>query len=121
VNWHLRTPEGQERRLRLEITETDEGKIGRELHYFSVGANGQLNPIELEQDKANNPSDDVISEMLKEGSVFSKERAAVAFFPNGDHIEYVEKDDELSEIVYYKESPRFQCPSVKMPQNCQCR
>lgn len=120
VNWHLRTRDGQERRLRLEITETDEGKVGRELHYFAVGSSGQPVPIELDPDKATNPTDEVISEMLKEGAVYSKERAAVAFFSNGERIEYVEKDGQLYEVQFFKEDLHFQCANVKMPQNCQC-
>jgi hypothetical protein len=120
MDWHLRTREGKERRLHLEITESDLGKIGRELHYFSVDRSGQLTSVELEPEKATNPSDEVINQMLKEGEVFHKERAAAAFFANQERIEYIEKDSELSEISFFKDSHHFQCANVKMPENCQC-
>ncbi len=120
MNWHLRTPDGRERRLRLEITESDEGHIGRELHYFSVSRDGQPSPLELEPGQADNPTDEVINQMLKEGEVFYKERAAVSFFPNGEHVEYTEKNGDLSEIEFFKESKQFRCSDILVPENCQC-
>jgi len=120
VTWHLRTRDGKERRLRLEITESDEGKVGRELHFFAVDREGQPTPIEIEGDKARNPSDEVISQMLKEGEVFTKESAAVSFFKNNERVEYIEKDGELSEIEFFRGDHRFRCFNVKFPDNCQC-
>jgi hypothetical protein len=120
MEWHLRTPEGHERRLRLEITENDEGKVGRELHYFNLSSEGQSNPVELEPDKSGNPTDDVINQMLKEGEVFYKEKAAMAFFPNGERVEYVEKNGDLSEFEFFKENKQFRCHDVLVPESCQC-
>ena len=120
MDWHLRTPDGRERRLRLEITETDEGKIGRELHYFSVSRDGQPTPLELAADKTDNPSDEVINQMLKEGEVFEKERAAVSFFSNGERVEYIEKNGDLSEIEFFKETRQFRCQNILIPETCQC-
>ena len=120
MEWHLRSPDGRERRLRLEITESDEGKVGRELHYFSESRDGQLNPLELDPEKAMNPTDDVINELLKQGEVFYKERAAVSFFPNGERVEYMEKNGTLSEVEFFKENKQFRCPDILVPETCQC-
>lgn len=120
MNWHLRNNEGKERRLRLEITENDEGKIGRELHYFAVDRDGQPLPIEIEPEKANNPSDDIVNQMLKEGEVFYKERAAYVVFPGGERAEYVEKNGELAEIEFVKGEKFYRCNNLKARENCQC-
>lgn len=120
MNWHLRNSEGKERRLRLEITENDEGKIGKELHYFSVDLEGQPMPIEIDQEKANNPSDDVVNQMLKEGEVFFKERAAYVVFPGGERVEYVEKNGELAEVEFVKGEKFYRCNNLKARENCQC-
>jgi hypothetical protein len=120
MTWHLKTLDGKERRLRLEITENDEGKVGRELHYFSVDREGQPTPIEIEPEKTANPTDEVISQMLKEGEVFYKDRAAVAFFANNERVEYVEKDGELAEIDVFQNDHEFRCENVKAPELCQC-
>lgn len=121
VTWHLRAPEGKEFRLRLEITETDEGKVGRELHLFSIDRSGNPSPVELPPEKANNPTDETISQMLKEGEVYTKERAAVGFFANNERVEYVEKDNELFELEFVKDETRFRCANVKNPNSCQCQ
>lgn len=120
MDWHLRTSDGRERRLRLEITENDEGKVGRELHYFSVSRDGQPTPIEMGADKTSNPTDDVINQMLKEGEVFYKERAAVSFFSNGERVEYIEKNGDLSEIEFFKENRQFRCHDILVLETCQC-
>ncbi|MEZ0391933.1 MAG: hypothetical protein ACAH59_06945 [Pseudobdellovibrionaceae bacterium] len=121
VYWGLRTREGNERRLRLELTETDSGKIVKELHYFSVDQNGQQVAIELDPQKTKDPNDEVISQLLKDGEVFTKERAAVAFFQDLDRVEYIEKDGELLEIKFFNDNHQFQCANVKNPKSCQCQ
>jgi hypothetical protein len=120
MEWHLRTTDGRERRLRLEINESDDGKIVRELHYFSEAKDGASNPLELDPSKAINPTDDVINQLLKEGEVFYKERAAVSFFPNGERVEYLEKNGDLSEVEFFKENKQFRCPDILVPETCQC-
>ncbi|MFN7454738.1 MAG: hypothetical protein ACK5RO_08785 [Pseudobdellovibrionaceae bacterium] len=120
MNWHLRTPEGKERRLRVEVTESDDGKVGRELHYYAVDRDGNPVPLEIPQDKMNNPTDTVINEMLKEGEVFFKERAAFAQYPNGERIEYIEKDGILSEVEFIKGERFYRCANLKARENCQC-
>ncbi len=120
MDWSLKTRDGKERRLRLEITENDEGKVGRELHYFAVDRDGQPEPIEIDSEKANNPSDEVINQMLKEGEVFYKERAAFALFPGGERLEYIEKDSVLSEIEFIKGEKYYRCHDLKARESCQC-
>lgn len=120
MDWSMRIRDGKERRLRLEITENDEGKIGRELHYFAVDRDGQPEPMEIDFEKANNPSDEIINQMLKEGDVFYKERAAFALFPGGERLEYIEKDGELSEIEFIKGEKYYRCHDLKARESCQC-
>ncbi len=120
MNWHMRNPEGKERRLRLEITENDVGKIDRELHFYSVDREGLPVPIEIDAVKSRNPSDEVINQMLKEGEVFHKERAAFVVFPGGERLEYVEKNGLLSEIEFIKNERIFRCNNLEARENCQC-
>ena len=120
MEWRLRTPNGLEKQLRLEITENDEGKIGRELHYFNLTRDGQPTTSLLDETQARNPSDEVINQLLKEGEVFYKERAAGSFFPNGERVEYVEKNGELAEIEFFKENKQFRCHDILVLETCQC-
>lgn len=121
MNWTMKTKEGQNRRLQIQITEDDTGKVGRELHFFNVSPDGRLSPLQVPAEAASNPTDEVIKTMLKEGDVIFKERAAVAFFENGDRVEYVEKDNELSEIEVFHGEKQFRCHSVRLPESCQCQ
>jgi hypothetical protein len=120
MSWHLKTRDGKERRLRLEITETDDGKMRRELHYFTVDHDGVPTPMDLPDDKTLNPTDEVIGQLLKEGEVFYKEKANVAFFSNNDRVEYLERNGELAEIEVFHKEHQFRCSNIKVPESCQC-
>lgn len=120
MNWHLRNRDGKEKRLRLEVKEDDNGHTLRELHYFSVDRSGQPTSIELEDDRRDNPSDEVINSMLREGEVFYKDRSSYVTFSSGERIEFVEKNGELSEIEFIKGESFFRCGDLESRENCQC-
>lgn len=118
--WNLRARDGQERRLRLEIIESDEGKISKELHYFEVGREGQVNALEIDPKLATNPTDEAINQLLKDGEVTGKERAAAIFFVNNERVEYVERDGELAEVSVIRGEKQFKCQNASLPESCQC-
>ncbi|GIL16642.1 MAG: hypothetical protein BroJett040_03930 [Oligoflexia bacterium] len=120
MNWHLRWKDGSEKRLRLEIIESDEGKAIRELHLFAVDKEGLPIPIELPAEKSINVTDEVISQMLKEGDVYYKEKAGVLLFPTGDRLEYVEKNGILSELEFIRGDKIYKCTNLKSKESCQC-
>jgi|SRR6185312_7180557 len=120
VDWHLRTEDGDEKRLRLEISENDDGTIRKELHYYAMGRGGEPVPVELTPAQSVNPSDQMLNDMLREGEVFLKEQAGSVVFPNGERLDYVEKNDELSEIEFVKGEKFFQCQDLSHREQCQC-
>lgn len=120
MNWHLKTRDGQEKRIRLEVTENDEGKSIRELKHYALDKEGLPVPLELDRKKAMNPSNETLNQMLKEGEVFFKEKASAVFFPGGERLEYVEKNGELSELEFYRGDSFFRCQSLAARENCQC-
>lgn len=120
MNWHLRNREGKERRLRMEISTNDNGEVVRSLNYYAVDRDGQPIPIDLPSGVEENPSDELISQMLKEGEVFFKDKAAYAIFPGGEKIEYIEKNGYLSEIELTKEERVFRCDDLKNRESCRC-
>ena len=120
MNWHLRTKEGLERRLRLEVTDNDEGRMVRELHWYAVDREGLPVPLELESSKRYNPNDETINQMLHEGEVFFKEKAAVAIYDSGDRVDFIERNGELTELEVLKGDRFFRCSSLKNRESCQC-
>jgi hypothetical protein len=120
MNWHLKNHEGVERRLRLEITEADDGQVLRELKYFAVDPEGLPIPVEVSADKRINPSDEVVNHMLKEGDVFYKEKSAYAIFADNSRIEFTEKNGKLAEFEFQKGNSYFRCQSLAARDGCQC-
>jgi hypothetical protein len=120
MNWHLRLKDGSEKRLRLELNETDDGRVSRLVRYFAVDKEGLPLPLELPPEKSENPTDELINQMLKEGDVFFKEKGAVATFAGGEHVDYVEKNGNLYELEFQKASMFFRCQGFKSRDSCQC-
>ncbi len=124
MDWRYRNKEGVERRIRLEVTETDLGATGRELHYYGIDSEGQPVPLLMENRPTINPSDEVISELLKEGDVFFREKASTATFSKGQTIQYIEKNGLLDSLEVHQGTKRFQCPNLKnlkdKKDNCIC-
>lgn len=119
MSWNLRTHEGRERRLRLEVNET-EGSIRRELRYYAIDREGLPIPLELEPHKAMNPTDETVNQMLKEGDVFYKERAGYDIYSGGEKIEFVEAEGFLSEFEVERKGTVFRCPNLKNRSVCAC-
>lgn len=120
MSWHLRNREGRERRLRLEVTENDEGRTTRELHYYAVDREGLPIPLELDPEKSLNPSDETLNQMLREGDVFFKERAGVVQFSGNERIDFVNIDGTLAEIEVVKGDSIFRCVNLKAREACSC-
>ena len=118
--WHLRDAQKRERRVRLEVVENDEGQISREMHYFGVDKDGQLQPLELDPRDVMNPSDQTIQSLLSKGEVFYQETAHAGLFAGGERIEYINKNGKLAEIEFLKSDRVFACQSVLRSQTCVC-
>ena len=121
MEWHFYNKDGAERRLRLEVSENDSGVRGRELHVFAVDKDGNSVAIEQETINSQNPSDDVINGILKDGDVFLKEKAAAAIFPKAENIFYVEKNGALDSIDVHQGEKTFHCSTFKnVKDGCRC-
>ena len=121
LNWHMHHQSGGERRIRLVIDPDGLGEPGGELRYFAVDKEGLPVPLKLEGIQTHNPTYEVINTLLKEGEVFYKEKAATAVFQNGKRIQYIEKNDSLSEFEISLGDGIFKCTEILKPnENCQC-
>lgn len=120
MNWHLRLKDGTEKRMRLEVNTMDDGLTSKELKYYSVDAEGLPVPMQLEESKRFNPSDEVLNQMLREGEVLFKERAAATTFVNGASVDYIEKDGVLTEFEFQNANRYFRCQNLKNRNGCQC-
>ncbi len=118
--WSLKTKSGGERRVRLEMTESDTGDLAQELHFFGVDQQGQTYPIELDPEDTKNPNAEKIADLLKQGQVYFHEKANSALFPTGERLEYLERNGKLAEIELLKSDRIFKCTDVSKLSSCQC-
>ena len=120
MSWHLKSRDGREHELRLEVEQSAKG-LRRQLKSFTLDREGNPIPVDLDLAQSENPTDEMIDELLKEGDVFSKERAAVVQFAGGRVLNYIESDDEiLSEIDVHQKDVDFKCSNLKIRETCSC-
>jgi len=118
--WHLRGKDGKERRLRLQVTLTADGRAAREMRYFEIDRDGQPEPINLKNDQEHNPSDEEVNRLLNDGEILYRERASYVVFPGGEQLEYVERNGELAEIEFTQGEKFFRCDDISSRDHCQC-
>ncbi len=126
IDWHFHNREGLERRLRLEVTDsegvTNSGVHGRDLHLFAVDKEGSPVPLEIENMTTHNPSDEVINGILKEGEIFFKEKASSAIFAQGERLQFIEKNGVVDSIEIHQKEKFFHCSTFKnIKENCVCK
>jgi hypothetical protein len=119
MSWNLRLWEGSERQVRLEVLETDSGDLRRELQFFNINIDGSLVLVPTSPEY-NDPSDEKISQVLKEGQVIGKEKAGAALFASGERFEYLETNETLAKIEFYKDDTVFSCSDILNQAHCQC-
>lgn len=120
MSWHLKTKEGREKRYRLEIIETEEGAMKRQLQLFHVDRDGIPVGVELPDNESENPTDEALNQILKDGDVFYKEQAGYLEFSEGERVEYLMADNTLVELEVVRGETIFKCSSLKARESCTC-
>ncbi len=119
-SWRLLMPDGNEKEYRLEVVESDDGKVRRELYAFVFDQGGQLIPTELDGELALNPKIEQLSALLNEGQVIVKGKAGSNVYSGGERLDFVESNNELKEIEVSKFNQLLKCELIEMRKSCQC-
>lgn len=120
TTWNLRARDGREKQVRLEVNETDEGLRQVELRQFALDREGLPLPRETEPERILNPTNAVLKQILKEGEVTFKERAASLVFPGKGRFDFVEANDVLTEFEIVDGKNTFRCSHLKSTDHCVC-
>ena len=121
INWYFHLKDGSEKRLKLEVNETEAGIKGRELHYYAVDKEGLPILVPLENVASHNPSDEAIMGILKDGEIFNKEKSSTVKYEQGANLEYLEKNGELAAIEVHLAEKIFRCSNMKaVKDSCLC-
>lgn len=115
----IQNSKGEERRIRLEITETDEGKIGKEIHIFKKNDQGLWSPAETVVTTPENV-DAEIEKIWSEGQVTHESKAVVGFFKNSFRFEYVLNAGLVKDFGIYNEPKKFTCEDLANSKTCKC-
>jgi hypothetical protein len=120
-NIHVTLPNGEKRRIRIEIEGSGEEAVRRHLQYFSVDTEDLPVPIPLPKEQSTNPSDTFLAGLEKEGQVTLREEARRGVYDNGAELFYVERNGTLSEIEMGYNGKSVRCQDLDTTQgNCRC-
>jgi hypothetical protein len=119
-SWVIKTPNGKERRYRLDEKIDFDGALFKEIEGIEIAEEGAPVPIVIDADKSINPSQEVIDKLLSEGNVTGSERAGFVTFQGGERLDYIERNGQLSEVEFVRGDRFFRCGNILDRSSCQC-
>lgn len=111
---------GKERRIHWENIEDDSGRIRPALMVFDIDSNGDPIPYPLDPRDQEEPSMDIVNQLLEKAEGVQKEISHFKEYGGGIQMEFVEKDGQLREIEFEKDNVFFRCDQVGQPMTCNC-
>lgn len=122
TNTDIELPNGEKRRIRIEMDYAGEESVTKRLKYFTLDAQGLQTPMPLSPEQSENASDAFIASLETDGQIFSKTRSVTAYYPNFSEMEFVEKDGHLVSVeILMGESGKFSCNNLDNNNaSCQC-
>ena len=120
-NVHISLPNGEKRRLRIEVEADGEDAVHRQLQYYAVDAENLPVLINLPLEQTENPSDTFIASLENEGQITLQEEARRGAYLQGAELYYVERNGELSEIEMNYRGKSVRCQDLNLERaNCTC-
>lgn len=117
-NWHLTLPNGEQRRLMLIPSDRGGGGTGRneEIRWFSVDAEGLPVPLQLDEKKTLNPTQDFLSSLLRQGEITFHQRREFNTYHDGTYSEIEWVGDRVREMQIRLPGKTLSCRNVE----CRC-
>lgn len=120
-NVHITLPNGEKRRLRIEVEATGEEGSGLRLQYYGVDKEDLPVPIPLSDEQSKNPSDEFIASLENQGKVTLREEARRGVFSKGAELYYTERNGSLSELELSYEGKSVKCQDLQSSHGtCNC-
>ncbi|MCX7977721.1 MAG: hypothetical protein N2578_01825 [Bdellovibrionaceae bacterium] len=119
-NTHIVLPNGEKRRIRIELEWTDE-RVFRRLSYFGVDKEDLPVKIPLPKEQSEDPSDTLIASLEGEGQVVLRERRLRLYFVEGEELIVTERNGRISELELTRGVKVFRCLHLNNSlANCAC-
>jgi hypothetical protein len=117
----METPDGDKKRLRVEMDFDSDTQVQRKLKFMNVGQDGVTVPISIPEDQAIEPSESLIASLETGNKILSKEKFERIYFQNGEEIVAKQKNGFITELEVNKGPKSFKC--IKLNEDtadCQC-
>ncbi|MGE5085649.1 MAG: hypothetical protein ACM3MG_05065 [Bacillota bacterium] len=112
-NVHITLPNGQKRRLRIEVEAMGEESSGLRLRYFGVDKDDLPIPIPLTDAQSKNPSEEYITSLENQGKVTLREEARRGLFSKGAEVYHTERNGFLSELELSYDGKGVKCQDLQ--------
>ena len=120
-NVHITLPNGDKRRLRVEVEAIGEESSGLRLSYFGVDKEDLPVPIPLTDAQSKKPSEEYITSIENQGKVTLREEARRGVFSKGAEIYHTERNGFLSELEISYDGKGVKCQGLQGNQGtCNC-
>lgn len=120
-NIHLVLPNKEERRIRIEMESDETNQVNRTVKYYGVDAEKLPIEIPLPKEMTKNPKDQDLLALENKGEVVLREKGGKVYFRSGEIMNFVEKDDVLTDFEFNRRGHIFKCSQLEEQQpSCQC-
>ncbi|WP_413289136.1 hypothetical protein [Bdellovibrio sp. HCB337] len=120
-NVHTTLPNGEKRRIRMEVEAKTEETSGIRIKYYGVDAEDLPVPLPLPEDQSWNPSEAFVASLEGEGQTTLREEAHRGLYTQGSELYYVERNGALSELEILHHGKSVKCQDMQSAQgHCTC-
>ncbi|MGZ3748416.1 MAG: hypothetical protein ACXVCD_13855, partial [Pseudobdellovibrionaceae bacterium] len=112
-NVHILLPNGEKRRLRMEIEAVGEAGAGTRLHYYGVDNEDLPVPLPLTEEQSMNPSESFVASLENEGKVTLRQEARRGVFSKGAELYYTERNGTLTDLELSYQGKNVKCQDLQ--------
>ncbi len=118
---HIVLPNGEQRRIRIEMEYDANDRIVKRLKYYSLDKENLPVPIQLNTESTLDPQDSFIASLEKDGQVSLREKGERIYFQNGEELIFTQKNDRISDVEINRNGRTFKCLGLESGKSsCSC-
>jgi|GEM_PF-2846794 hypothetical protein len=117
----IRTKDGQERVIKVELDENDDGRVIKKLTYFGSASESPDSVLPVANEQTENPSSTLIESLSSDGELLATEKSYTLYFNNGPQATYLERDGVVVGFHFDLNGHSFNCENMDKQGQCTCR
>ena len=117
----MQTPDGEKRRMRVEMDFDNESVVQRKLKLMAVDASGATTPISVPEEQAVEPSETTIASIESGNQILNREKYERHYFQNGEEIVARQANGMIVDMEVNRGARSFKCTKMNEEAGtCQC-